>query len=205
MNVTLWGVATACTAAANNYQSLLAARIFLGVFEAAVAPCLVLISSQWYTRAEQAPRFSFWYSGLGLGQIIGGLVSWGFQQVPNSSYAGWKIMFIVLGFLTVIIGIATLFIIPDTPMAARFLTDKEKVALLRHVSVNQTGVMNRTFKLSHIVEILTDVQMWLFTIMTILVSESNTTVNVPIIPANNHQLGLCFQRCCHDILLDFDP
>lgn len=65
INVALWGVATACTAAAKDYHSLLAARIFLGIFEAAVAPALMLISSQWYTKFEQAPRFSLWYCGLG--------------------------------------------------------------------------------------------------------------------------------------------
>ncbi|KAL8646153.1 MAG: hypothetical protein Q9210_006295 [Variospora velana] len=44
-NVILWGIATACTAAQHNYPSLLAARIFPGIFEAAIAPCLILISS----------------------------------------------------------------------------------------------------------------------------------------------------------------
>ncbi|KAK5016536.1 hypothetical protein LTR39_002033 [Cryomyces antarcticus] len=69
-NVILWGIATACTAAAHNYNSLLAVRVFLGIFEAAIAPSLMLISSQWYTKSEQAPRFSIWYAGLGLGQIL---------------------------------------------------------------------------------------------------------------------------------------
>ncbi|KAK5169976.1 hypothetical protein LTR04_005366 [Oleoguttula sp. CCFEE 6159] len=47
-----------------------AVRVFLGIFEAAIAPSLMLISSQWYTKSEQAPRFSIWYAGLGLGQIL---------------------------------------------------------------------------------------------------------------------------------------
>ena len=47
LNVTLWGIATACTAAATNYRSLLAARIFMGVFEASTGPCNALLSSQW--------------------------------------------------------------------------------------------------------------------------------------------------------------
>ncbi|KAK2738250.1 hypothetical protein FQN57_007113 [Myotisia sp. PD_48] len=176
INVILWGISTACTAAAKDYKTLLAARIFLGIFEAAVAPCLVLISSQWYTKSEQAPRFSLWYSGLGLGQIIGGLVSYGFQQVIIPSFTGWKIMFVVLGAVTVVVGIATILIIPNTPMEARFLSDQEKAALLKHVSVNQTGVMNKTFKWSHIIEILTDVQLWLMTLITILISISSGVV-----------------------------
>lgn len=36
VNVFLWGVVVSCTAAANNFSSLLALRFFLGIFEATV-------------------------------------------------------------------------------------------------------------------------------------------------------------------------
>jgi MFS family permease len=171
-NVILWGIATACHAAAFNYHSLLAARIFLGMFEAAIAPCLMLISSQWYTKSEQAPRFSFWYCGLGTGQILGGLISYAFQHVKNPSFAGWKMMFIVMGLVTALIGAAALWILPDTPMKAKFLSDAEKTALLNHVSVNQTGIQNTHFKLAHLKEIIMDIQIWLMVLITVLVSVS---------------------------------
>ena len=61
VNVVLWGIATACTAAAKDYNSLLAARIFLGIFEAAIAPSLMLISSQWYTKAEAVSKLQSIY------------------------------------------------------------------------------------------------------------------------------------------------
>ena len=169
-NVILWGIATACTAAAHNYGTLLAARIFLGVFEAAIAPSLMLVSSQWYTKSEAAPRFSIWYAGLGVGQIVGGIVSFAFQQIKHGSIAGWKVMFVVLGLVTVLIGIVTFFFLPDTPMNARFLSKSEKVALLRHVAVNQTGVSHKRVNPRQIVAVFCDVQLWLMVILTILVS-----------------------------------
>ncbi|KAI4262764.1 MAG: hypothetical protein L6R42_002059 [Xanthoria sp. 1 TBL-2021] len=175
-NVVLWGIATACTAAAHNYATLLTARIFLGIFEAAIAPCLILISGQWYTKSEQAPRFCIWYAGLGVGQIIGGIVSYGFQQVKNPTFSGWKIMFIVLGVVTVIIGFVTFFFLPDTPMKARFLSEPEKVMLLKHVSVNQTGIRNKHYKLSQALEILRDIQLWLMVLLTILISISSGVI-----------------------------
>ena len=169
-NVILWGIATACTAATHSYHALLVARIFLGIFEAAIAPSLMLISSQWYTKSEQAPRFSIWYSGLGLGQIIGGVVSYAFQQVkPGGNLEGWRIMFVVLGCVTVVIGAATGWWLPDTPMQARFLGKGEKVALLRHVAVNRTGIRNPGFKARQVLEVVLDVQLWIMTLLTILV------------------------------------
>lgn len=131
----------------------------------------MLISSQWYTKSEQAPRFSFWYLGLGLGQILGGAISYGFQHVtPGASLAGWRIMFVVLGCVTVVIGLSAFFFLPDTPMKASWLSDNEKVALLKHVSVNQTGIQSRKFRPKEIVEALLDPQIWLLLLSVVLVS-----------------------------------
>jgi len=83
-----------------NYHGLLACRILLGVFEASVPPCLMLITGEtrwsshwygcviqifvtgiWYTKPEGVRRFTFWYCGTGLGQIMGGLISWVTQTI----------------------------------------------------------------------------------------------------------------------------
>ncbi|MBE3046084.1 MFS transporter [Candidatus Bathyarchaeota archaeon] len=169
-NVVLWGVATACGAAAKDYPTLLVSRVFLGIFEATIAPSLMLISSQWYTKSEAAPRFSFWYLGLGLGQILGGIVSYAFQHIAkDAALSGWRVMFIVLGCLTVLIGLWTFFLLPDTPMKASWLSDREKVILLKHVSINQTGIQNRKFRWKEIGEALIDPQIYLLLISVILV------------------------------------
>lgn len=166
----MWGVATACGAAAHNYQTLLVSRVFLGIFEATIGPSLLLIRSQWYTKPEQAPRFSLWYCGLGVGQIIGGAVSYGFQKVgPRSGLASWRIMFVVLGCITVLIGICTFVFLPDTPMEAQWLTDDEKVTHLKHVSVNQTGIRDRRFRFREILEALIDPQLYLLVLAVTLV------------------------------------
>jgi len=176
-NVVLWGIATACGAAAHSYETLLVSRVFLGIFEATIAPSLLLISSQWYTKDEAAPRFSFWYLGLGLGQILGGAVSYAFQHVgKGSELEGWRIMFITLGCVTVVIGICTIIFLPDTPMKARWLSDNEKVALLKHVSVNQTGIDNKKFRIEEILEALLDPQLYLLLLAVVLLSVSSGVV-----------------------------
>lgn len=201
-NVTLWGVATACGAAAHNYQTLLVSRVFLGIFEATIGPSLILISSQWYTKSEQAPRFSFWYLGLGVGQILGGAISYGFQRS-----SGWRVMFITLGAVTVVIGLATFIFLPDTPMKASWLSDMEKVALLKHVSVNQTGIQNRKFQSKQVLEALVDPQLYLLVLSVILVSlpcfSSGLTKEYQQLSLEN--IAVCFQRCCDDLFCDPHP
>ncbi|CAM6119286.1 unnamed protein product [Calypogeia fissa] len=170
----VWGIVTACTAATKDYTGLLTVRIFLGVFEASTAPCLMLISSQWYTRSEQIPRFTVWYCGNAIAQMIGGVISYGFQFLGprDSSLAGWRIMFLVLGIVTVLVGFLAGWTLPDTPMAAKWLDNVEKVALLNHVGENRTGIKNHHFKISQLVELLLDVQMWLMIMITVLTSIS---------------------------------
>ncbi|KAF7585453.1 hypothetical protein BBP40_010886, partial [Aspergillus hancockii] len=167
--------AAAASAGATDYRSLLVARIFLGIFEATIGPSLMLLSSQFYTRSEQAPRFTFWYVGLGVAQILGGIISFAFQQVHHS-FEGWRIMFLVLGLITAVVGVLTMLLIPDTPMKASWLAESEKVALLRHVSANQTGVWSSQIDVRQIWEALGDVQLWLLTLTTICTSVSSGVV-----------------------------
>lgn len=59
--VCCWGAVVACTSACNSYGSLVAVRFLLGMFESAISPSLILISSMWYRRSEQPKRIGFWY------------------------------------------------------------------------------------------------------------------------------------------------
>lgn len=98
-------------------------------------------------------------------------MSFGFQYIrPGARLSGWRTMFVVLGIVTVCIGAVAGWVVPDSPMAAGWMSREEKVALLRHVSENRTGVVNKRFKLAHIWELLMDPQIYLLTVITVLVS-----------------------------------
>lgn len=79
-------------------------------------------------------------------------------------------MFLVLGLFTVLVGVIVFYAVPDTPMTAYFLTSAEKVALLQHVKENQTGIENRHFHPSQVLEALLDFQVW--TVFFIVVLQS---------------------------------
>lgn len=95
---------------------------------------------------------------VGIGQIFGGLISFAFQHMSiDAGLSGWRTMFLTLGLVSVFFGVFILFYIPDTPMSAKFLTNDEKVVLLEHIKVNQTGVENRHFHPSQLIEGVLDV------------------------------------------------
>jgi MFS family permease len=110
--VTLWGLVTAITCVCKNYGALVATRILLGCFESAVAPSLILITSMWYKKNEQPLRTGIWYLGVGTGTMIGSLISFGFQHYYSPTFRSWQIMFLVVGIITIAVGITGEYLLP---------------------------------------------------------------------------------------------
>jgi MFS family permease len=96
INVACWGVLVACHAACKDYASLMVVRALLGVFEACVAPALVLITGMWWTKPEQSRRTGLWYMQIGVAQIVGAGLSYGFQHVESTKLANWQILFLFM-------------------------------------------------------------------------------------------------------------
>jgi hypothetical protein len=123
--VIMWGVTLACFAGVTNFAGAVAIRFFLGVFEAAVTPGFALLTSQWYTKEEQGSRTGIWFSFNGFAQIFGGVVAYGIAKGTEAHPAaieGWKIVFLLTGLLTAVIGVIFLFTVPDNQLNARWLT-----------------------------------------------------------------------------------
>lgn len=176
-NVALWGVIVACTSAASNFGGLITLRVLLGVFESAVAPALILISSMWFKTTEQPLRIGFWYCGTGIGVIFGSLASFGFQHYEGGIFSSWQIMFLVFGLITVAVGILVVLILPDNPMSAKFLSEPERICALERVKGNQTGIENKHFKPAQVLECFKDPQTWLVSIIVISMNIPNGAIS----------------------------
>ncbi|KNG52085.1 allantoin permease [Stemphylium lycopersici] len=174
--VILWGLVTALTCVCKNYGALAATRVLLGCFEAAVAPSLILITSMWYKRNEQPIRTGIWYLGVGTGTMIGSLISFGFQHYYSPTFTSWQIMFLVVGLVTVAVGISVVLLLPDNPMSSR-LTPEEKVWAIERLRENQTGIENTHFKFYQVLECFKDPQTWMLSLITISSNVPNGAVS----------------------------
>lgn len=170
LNVVLWGVTLCCTAAAHNYAGILAARIALGCLEAAIAPALIMITTHWYTRAQATVRMGFWYCGLGIGQIVGGIISFAAQSAAKTGgFAGWRTMFLAVGVFNMAVGFVVLFWMTSTIQTAdTFLSDEEKYLLQSALLTDQAGNGKKIFSKTGLLEAFTDLQVWLLFLSTIL-------------------------------------
>lgn len=163
--VIMWGITLACFAGVTNFSGAVAVRFFLGVFEAAVTPGFALITSQWYTKAEQGTRTAIWFSFNGFAQIFGGCVAYGIArgvEAHPAAIAGWKIVFLLTGLLTAVIGVIFLFTVPDNQLNARWLKKEDRILAVERVRINQQGIGNKHFKWYQLREALTDPLTWAF-------------------------------------------
>lgn len=93
----------------------------------------------WYKKEEQGRRVSWFYVCNSLTQIFGGCVAYG-VSFAHTNFATWRIFYIAIGALTMVIGLLVALLLPDSPVKARRYTDAEKVAALLRVKCNQRFV-----------------------------------------------------------------
>ncbi|KAB8079008.1 major facilitator superfamily domain-containing protein [Aspergillus leporis] len=163
--IIIWGAILCCFAAVHSYSGAIAIRFFLGVFEASVTPGFALLTSQWYTKREQGSRVNIWFSFNGWGQMFGGFVAYGIAvgaERHGSAIESWKIVFLVTGLLTVVLGVLFLWVVPDNQLNARWLKREDRVLAVARVRENQQGIGNKHFKLYQVKEALMDPMTWAF-------------------------------------------
>ncbi|KXN73678.1 MFS general substrate transporter [Conidiobolus coronatus NRRL 28638] len=145
-----WGAITMALAAVKNFEGLIAGRFFLGVAEAGLMPGLIYYLSFWYTRKEQGLRISLFFSSANLaGAFSGGL-------------SGWQWIFIIEGIPSVVIGIATWWLLPSTPNKVKWLTQSERNFLAKRLMDDYTDSETRIFRKDQLIEAFTDYKVYLY-------------------------------------------
>ncbi|KAI9029462.1 major facilitator superfamily domain-containing protein, partial [Hyaloraphidium curvatum] len=111
-----WGIVAACTAAVTNAAGLIAVRFFLGVAEAGFFPGVIYFFAFWYRQDEQARRISWFFGAVSLAGAFSGLLASaiGFLHGVGGLDA-WQYLFIIEGVPSVILGILTIWMLPDFP------------------------------------------------------------------------------------------
>jgi MFS family permease len=154
-NIVLWGCILMTTAACSSFAGLATVRFLLGATEATISPGFVAVTGMWWTRQEQAGRSALWISFLGVGSFVGTLVSYGIGHITGS-LKPWKYIYIILGAVTIVWGVAFTLLVPDSPSQVKWLTEEEKVVAVQRIMVNKTGTKSRRFVRAQIMEAATD-------------------------------------------------
>lgn len=159
-----WGIIAMCTGFVHNYGALIAIRLILGVVEAGLFPGLNVYLTFFYTKRELALRVGYLFVSAAISGALGGLLAYGIGQMSGvAGYNGWRWIFIIEGLPSIVIGVATFFLLPNDIEHAYFLTPEEKkFAAARHMRHYGHTESAQKFSKSDMMAAFKDWKIWLF-------------------------------------------
>ncbi|KAL8357174.1 hypothetical protein RB598_002147 [Gaeumannomyces tritici] len=163
-NIFMWGALLMAQAAAQNFAGLLVLRVLSGAFEAIADPAFMLVTSMYYTRAEQPSRISAWYAWNGVGVAGGGLIGYAIGHVEGA-LASWRYEFLIVGAFCAAWAAVLALLLPNSPRSIRGFSRDERLIMIARMRRNQTGVEQRRINWTQIREAYADYKTWLFTLL----------------------------------------
>jgi len=118
VSIIVWAVTCFAAGLSWNYGMLLAARVVLGVGEAALYPITLAFVANWFALKERGRATSYWWIGTMIGPMLTGIVITALIVM-----VGWRAQFHALGLLALILPL---------PMVWYLLRDKPE----QHPAVN---------------------------------------------------------------------
>jgi len=122
-----WGIITMGLAFINSPLSFYAMRFLLGIAEAGFFPGVIFYLMYWLPAAERARYFSCFIVAIPISGISGALMAGIIlSRDVFAGIAGWQWIFLVEGFLAVVLGVVAIFYLADSPDKATWLSRDEK-------------------------------------------------------------------------------
>ncbi|PSR71254.1 hypothetical protein PHLCEN_2v12908 [Hermanssonia centrifuga] len=113
----IWSVLTMVLASANNFQTLVVIRFFVGLAESTFYPAIQYVIGSWYKGEELAKRACIFHTASAIGPMFSGFLQTGAYNGLNGVHglAGWRWLFIIDGIITIPIALLGFMIMPDLP------------------------------------------------------------------------------------------
>ncbi len=124
-----WGLIVVANAFVQGATSLYVVRFLLGAAEAGLLPGLLLYLSLWLPASQRGVAYATLLSTTAIAYAVGGPFTTWLMQFPVGEFRGWQTMYVVQGVLTIIIGAAIPFILPNYVKDARWLSTAQQDAL----------------------------------------------------------------------------
>src|SRR5439155_4125051 len=110
-------------------------------------PGVIVYLSHWFTTQDRGKAVARFMAAIPIGFMIGGPIAGTILGVRWLNLAGWRWLFLMEGAPAMILGIATIFYLPDRPDQARWLAPNERdwiKARLADERAGQADIERRT-------------------------------------------------------------
>jgi len=153
-----WGLLSMLTAFVKDPISFSIVRFLLGAAEAGLYPGMVLYMTYWFPASTRARFIALFLAGVPLSVVIGGPISGFLLGVGGHGLHGWQWMLILEGIPSLVCGVASLWLLPDGPAKAKWLSEEEKGIVAARLAAEPPGALHG-FK-----EMLLDKRIWILMI-----------------------------------------
>lgn len=162
-----WASVATLTALVKNYVDLVMVRFFLGIVEAPFYPGALYVLSLFYTRKEIATRVSILYAGNIFAVSFAGLIAAATFNTLDSKHGvhGWQWLFIIEGVVTFGVAVAAIWLLPDTPLTTRWLTEEERQLAHDRIQRDTVGLEESRGVRSGFMQAIRDPRLYLLVFM----------------------------------------
>lgn len=123
-------------AGCTSFASIVVCRLFIGLGESIFGQAVVLHYSLWvchcqsftdlqYKKDEIATRLSMFIGAGVLAGAFGGLIAYGVALI-QTQLAHWRILFMIEGLPSILLGICVVLFLPSRPSRSRYLHEEER-------------------------------------------------------------------------------
>jgi MFS transporter, ACS family, tartrate transporter len=123
----IWGFVATTMMLINSASMFYIMRFTLGVAEAGFYPGILLYLTYWFPARERARTIALFATGAVIAGIIGSPLSGAILGMHGAAgLDGWQWLFLLEGIPAVLLGLVVIFMLPNGPNKAKWLSEKEK-------------------------------------------------------------------------------
>lgn len=164
-----WSLICLLQCACHNFAGVAALRFLMGVVESVTVPGCSLIMSVFYLKHESPHRTAIIFA-FGSSIINGALSS--LASTFGDAIPTWKYIYLLVGLVSFVWSLVMVWFLPDSPINAKFLSQREKVFMVKRMATNATGVSSNVWKWYQAKEAFLDVRSYLVLLF-------NFGINIP--------------------------
>ena len=165
----VWGIVSMSFLFLKGTAMFYTMRFLLGAAEAGFFPGVILYLTYWFTAQERARAVAMFATGGVLAGVIGSPISGALLELHGvGGLAGWQWLFLLEGIPAVILGGVVLWLLPNRPRDARWLTPAQRDWVQGRLDAEAAAAAPAVVR--HLGEVFSSGRVWLLCLIYFLLN-----------------------------------